>query len=142
MYASLLMSHHIKYISLDQALSWDAQTPGYLNFLGDISSTQDGTYYAADIVNGVATSQSLDLQLYLANPILQLTTLALATLRLPGYHSSSIPNESIVRAATLHSKRHIKLGHVSTFRPTMVQGGPILKDFVFGIFQKYTYIFS
>jgi hypothetical protein len=64
-YASLLMSHYIKYISLDQEISLDLQNPngpGYLSFLGNPSSVNDGTYYAADIVNSEATSQSLDLQ--------------------------------------------------------------------------------
>ena len=78
MYASLMTSHYIKYPSLDQKLTLNtADTTALvpLDFVGKSARQTDGTYYTTNFVDdsgtNVAKSESLDLQGWLANLILQ-----------------------------------------------------------------------
>jgi hypothetical protein len=66
------MSDYIEFTYLNQELKWDpsASGPGTISFLGQQASAhvQNNIFYAANIDNNnIATSQSLDLQLYLTN---------------------------------------------------------------------------
>jgi hypothetical protein len=101
MYASLMTSHYIKYPSLDQKLTLNtADTTALvpLDFVGKSARQTDGTYYTTNFVDdsgtNVAKSESLDLQGWLANLILQLTLLSVS-LHPPITRSSSFPLESI-----------------------------------------------
>jgi hypothetical protein len=103
MYASLMMSHHIKYLSLDQELTlntMDATALASLDFVRRSAKQTDSTYYTTDFVDdsgmGVAESKSLDPQGYLANLILQLTLLSVS-LHPPITSSTLFPLESIAR---------------------------------------------
>jgi len=97
-----MKSHYIKYISIDQKITFGTGLRTHLNFVGNSTGDENNCPTSA-ISNSTSlypTSQFFYLQVYLANLMLQLTVVAVG---LTGPRSYLFPFELIAHILTFYT---------------------------------------